>query len=136
ITSETVSNFVGGMNIYLEDIKTGGFKQLYKGTQHSFSYDPLDEEHRFNLHFTTEHLGTGETAISGLDIYSFGQIVYVKNPELIQGDIAIYDVIGQIITTTKTGSTLTEIPITKGSGYYFVKVQTDTAIITEKVFIR
>ena len=73
IASETVANFDGNVNVYLEDLKTGGFKKLYEGTEHSFSYDPLDEEHRFNLHFTNEQLGTGETSLSGMDIYSFGQ---------------------------------------------------------------
>ena len=71
-----------------------------------------------------------------MKIYSFGQTVYVKNPDQLPGTITIYDVMGQVITTGKTVSTLTEIPITKGLGYYFVKVQTGTGLKIEKVFIK
>jgi outer membrane lipoprotein-sorting protein len=136
INASAISNFNGDIGIYLEDLKTSTITKLSDNPQYEFIYDPMDEEHRFNLHFTTEHLGIEEITLSGLKIYSFGQTVYVKNPDQLPGAITIYDVMGQVITTRKTVSNLTEIPITQSSGYYFVKVQTGTALKIEKVFIK
>ena len=136
INASTISNFNGDIGIYLEDLKTGTITKLSDSPQYEFTYIPMDEEHRFNLHFTTDNLGIEEISLSGLKIYSFGQTVYVKNPDQLPGTIVIYDVMGQVITTGKTVSTLTEIPITQGLGYYFVKVQTGTGLKIEKVFIK
>jgi hypothetical protein len=45
--------------------------------------------------------------------------------------------LGQEIITQKANSEgLMSIPVTNGTGYYVVKVQSDNSLVTRKVFIK
>ncbi len=62
ITPAEFSNFKNGMTVILEDIQTNTFTELTLNSTYSFSASPLDENHRFNLHFKTSAFGTDENS--------------------------------------------------------------------------
>jgi hypothetical protein len=95
----------------------------------------LNDYNRFLLHFSNS-LGVTDNVSTLVSIHSFGNIVYVNRPANFTGNISIYDMLGQeIITQKATGEGLMSIPVTNGTGYYVVKVQSDNNLITQKVFI-
>ncbi|MEZ5195904.1 MAG: T9SS type A sorting domain-containing protein [Bacteroidales bacterium] len=136
LEASTISNFDSETGIYLEDLKTGTLTKLTDNPQYSFSYESGDDEHRFNLHFTKSSLSISSTQLYGMDIYAYQNTVYVKNPNLLDGYVVIYDVMGQAITKTQMNKEeLIEIPVDR-LGYYFVKVNSGERTLTEKVFLK
>jgi len=82
--------------------------------------------------------GLGETnKYEGINIWSYTDIVYIQTPHNINGDIVIYDMVGQEVIQEQTNPDgLNQIRITKGTGYYFVKVISEQMLYTEKVLIQ
>ena len=135
ITADDMESFVDYTPVYLEDTKEGNIQKLNDNPVYEFNHNPLDDNTRFVLHFG-EVNGTGDMVTDGINIYSNKNIVFVRMPVDFDGQIYIYDMLGQQITGKKTnGESLTTIPVTNGTGYYVVKVQSDDKLVTRKVFI-
>jgi len=131
-----VSNFDIATSVYLEDIKTGSVTELQVNPTYSFEYETEDDEHRFNLYFTGT-TGLDELRDNSIQISSFQNKVFIKNPALLEGNIVIYNMLGQKIVSTNTNrQEFIEIPVSQGLGYYFVNVISDSFIKSEKVLIK
>ncbi|MCD4791454.1 MAG: PKD domain-containing protein, partial [Bacteroidales bacterium] len=136
ITLTEVVQFENFDFIILEDLETGTFINLLEDPAYSFTAIPGNEPNRFLLHFG-EPSSIDENNQFSVRIYSNENIVYIQNPENIDGDIIIYDMLGQEIIREKIeNEELIRIKLTQGTGYYLVKVQSDKQLVTEKVFIR
>ncbi|MBL7104405.1 MAG: T9SS type A sorting domain-containing protein [Bacteroidales bacterium] len=135
ITATSIANFSEDINIYLEDKKNGDFVKLYKNTQYEFGYNPEENDHRFNLHFTEINYGIEDNIQSVFNIYSYNDVVYIQNPENIRGDIFIYNLMGQEVANAPINSALNKITLNK-SGNYVVKVLSEKSVVTRKVFIK
>ncbi|MBE9492102.1 MAG: T9SS type A sorting domain-containing protein, partial [Bacteroidetes bacterium] len=137
VVATEINNIAEDINVYLEDLKEGTVTELKSNPEYEFSYDPLDDEHRFNLHFTSENLGIQESEMAIMDIFAFSNTVYIKNPALLDAEIVIYNMIGQEIISEETeGRNKIEIPVNDGTGFYLVKVQSGATVIIEKVLIK
>ncbi len=123
-------------DLFIEDLLTGDIQEVDENTVYTFEHSPLNDDNRFLLHFSNS-LGVDDNASTLVSIHSYGNIVYVNRPANFIGDISIYDMLGQeIITQKASGEGLMSIPVTNGTGYYVVKVQSDNNLITRKVFIK
>ncbi|MCD4695860.1 MAG: T9SS type A sorting domain-containing protein, partial [Bacteroidales bacterium] len=92
-------------------------------------------ETRFRLHFSK--LDPEFINQNNVSIYANGDIIYIYTPEILNGDIVIYDILGQQIAFLNTlNEGLNTIKVSNGTGYYLVKVQANGEFISEKVFIR
>ncbi len=137
ITAVELENFTNGMTVVLEDIKTNTFTELSLNADYRFDASPIDEQHRFNLHFKSSAFDANQSDGDLIKIYSSENIVYIQTPELSAADIVIYDITGREITRVKTnGDTITRITLNSGTGYYLVRVQTNDQFSTRKVFIK
>jgi len=139
VTASNISNFNEETSVYLEDIKTGTVTNLTETPKYEFTYDPLDDEYRFNLHFKESWYGIEDQDqyAGNINIYSAKDFVYIVTPEMESGDVYIFDVLGQEIESKRISeSNLTKIRITSGIAYYLVKFQSDKFLVTKKVFIR
>jgi len=137
VEATEINNISDEINVYLEDLKEETVTELKANPIYEFSYDPLDNPHRFNLHFTEGSLDVNDYPISSVNVYSFEDVVYIQTGEIYEGTISIYDMLGQEIIFKKINNKeLISIPVTKGTGYYLVKVQSDKGLVTKKVFIR
>ena len=116
----------------IEDTKTGIFTDLISGS-YTFTLEPGDNELRFMLHFGTTSVPENEKSIS--NIYSYQQTVYVNLTDNTQGDIYIYNLAGQLVTTKESASGNVRIGLTS-TGVYMVKVITEKETLTQKVVIR
>ena len=115
----------------LEDTRTNTFTDLLKGS-YSFSYEIGENDQRFKLHLGT--VGVEETPATEIAIYSYRKTAYINLPENTNGDIYIYTIAGQMITSLESVSGLVPVILT-APGVYIVKVVGETKISTAKVLI-
>jgi hypothetical protein len=116
----------------LEDTKTGIFTDITQ-KPYSFTYTSGETANRFKLHFSA--LSVEDDEQSSLSIYSYQKTVYVNFNNQHTGDIYIYNMAGQLITSRETASGLVNIGI-NAPGVYIVKVVSEKEITTTKVYIQ
>jgi hypothetical protein len=117
--------------VYLEDLKTGKMHDL--STAYEFSYNAGDDANRFVIHFGQISL---DNAQNGIVVYSYNNHVYVYNANNLQGEIAIFGMMGQQVTTAKLEGGLNMIALNDVNNYYVVKVLTESTVVSEKVYIK
>ncbi len=136
LQASEIKNFDPDINVYLEDLLTGQVTELKEGQQITFTSSPLDDPHRFNLHFMKSYYGVNEESLSSTSIYSINDIVYIQMPFAASGEVVIYDLTGhEMIRQAMRGTALVKIKVDFKTGYYLVKVQTGDQFITGKVFL-
>lgn len=128
ITATETSEF-GDVN--LEDLLTGSITDL-KNNSYTFNYD-MSLDNRFIVHFTP--LAVGENPADLINIYSSQKDVYVSVPANTKGDIVVYNLMGQEVVRTMINGVSNKISLNK-SAYYVVKVVSNEAVVTKKVFVR
>jgi len=116
----------------LEDTKTGIFTDITQKA-YTFSYAGGEAANRFKLHFSA--LSVDDDEQSSLSIYSYQKTVYVNFNKQLTGDIYIYNMAGQLITSRETASGLAHIGL-NAPGVYIVKVVSEKEISTTKVYIQ
>ena len=116
----------------LEDTQTGIFTDITQ-YPYSFNYTSGEAGNRFKLHFSA--LSVDDDEQSSLSIYSYQKTVYVNFNKQLTGDIYIYNMAGQLITSRETASGLAHIGL-NAPGVYIVKVVSDKEITTTKVYIQ
>lgn len=119
-------------NVVLEDLATGTFTNLLEST-YSFSYNPGENEGRFIVHFTP--LAVSDKPAENLHIYSYGGVAYINVPENLKGDITVYNVMGQLVTSVPVNNVLNHVAL-PAAGTYIVKVTTNEKVFTQKVNIQ
>ena len=123
-------------SLFIEDLLNYEIQEVGVSMIYSFNHSPLNDDNRFLLHFG-DPLSIDESDQQDVRIYSNEDVIYVQQSVGMQGDIIIYDLLGQKILNQKNSNeTMSKIKITNGTGYYLVQVQTIDRIISKKVFIR
>jgi hypothetical protein len=130
-----IESFDLSIPIYLEDLKDDILTDLRIHENYIFSASPLDNPNRFLLHFG-EPLEIEELSnSSAIHIYSHKESVYIKLAENQKGEAAIFDLLGREICSLKLTDELTKKSLSQ-TGYFIVKVITDSGVSTQKVFIK
>jgi hypothetical protein len=135
--SFTITEIIGiDGELYIEDLLNEEIEQVFENSVFAFDHSPINENVRFLLHFGNP-IGMEENYFESVSIYSEGNTVYVNNPSGIAGEIMIYDIMGQeIYKDENTLPGLSSIKLSNGTGYYLVKIQSGTHLISEKIFIK
>ena len=94
----------------------------------------IEEVHPFEVHFTA--LGIGELGANSIDIWSNDHKIFVNVPNTINGDIVVYNMMGQEVVRTDIEPGLNTLPMDDVNTYYVVKVLTSNNAVTGKVFIK
>jgi hypothetical protein len=118
-------------NVVLEDMENGVQTDLLTS---SYSFDYTTGVHNFRIHFTP--LGTIDNAAGNITISAENHNIYVNVPGSVRGDIAVYNMMGQEVVRVDMNPGLNTIPMHDVNTYYIVKVISDAAAKTGKVFIR
>lgn len=120
-------------NVVLEDLVTLTQTDLLS-SGYNFDYNVGDNAGRFILHFTP--LGTIDNVAGNITISAENHNILVNVPGSINGDIAVYNMMGQEVIRVDMNPGLNTIPMQDVNTYYIVKVISDAAAKTGKVFIR
>ena len=111
---------------------TGNFSDLLAGS-YSFIYTSGDDPNRFVLHFTP--MSVEDILANGADIRSYDKDVYVTVSEFTNGHISIFNTLGQEVANAQINNTVNKISLNK-TGYYIVKVMSESNVVAKKVFIK
>ena len=129
------------VDIWLEDLYAKG--ELIKITPDNNTYTLVGAPHlmsdRFIIHFNASFLPNfiGENETKLINIYAANNNVHIINDsnEDIQ-EIAVYNIMGQEVTRTRLPAQQNyKLGLSVPTGYYIVRVRTDTKMYSEKVFI-
>jgi len=117
--------------VYLEDLETGIITDLKKD-DYSFIYDE-SVTGRFVIHLTP--LSVFETSVSSINVIAVDNTVHVLVPEGTLGDILIFNVMGQQISSAKITHNKNVITLGK-KAIYLVKVVSTEGIVAKKVYVK
>ncbi len=122
-------------DVFLEDRVTGSMVKLNDSPSYSFTASAGESTDRFKLHFGP--VGISDKVSDNLKIYSVNKDIFVNIESNIQGDIIVYNLLGnEIASKTIVGNSLNKISLSVPTGYYLVKVISSQITTTSKVFIR
>ncbi|NQT76481.1 MAG: T9SS type A sorting domain-containing protein [Bacteroidetes bacterium] len=137
---ESLSSFALGIEILLEDTFHPELDlfDMRSGSGYEFSATLEDDYDRFILHFYDEAFGIADgRTYKPIKIYSNRTDAFIMNDsEQLIKEILVYDIMGNLLLD-KVGvyNDVTQLYVSDKTGYYVVKVITDKAVYTEKVFI-
>ncbi|MCX6305086.1 MAG: YDG domain-containing protein [Bacteroidetes bacterium] len=134
IEAKAISNINGP--VILNDLITNYTQDLSVNPVYSFTSVSGDTPHRFMVTFS--HVGIGEIRKNNVfNVYSSGNSLYViNNTGNNQGNIYVYNMMGQIIATSAlNGSSNCTLNLNLPTGYYLVKVVTSDQAYSSKVFM-
>jgi len=136
MTASEFDNFDSNVSIKLEDISTGNIQDLRQNPVYSFAASANENANRFVLHFGMSPNSINEASNNNTNIYAYGKTIYVNTTESVK-EISVYDMLGkQIISKVGNNKEIHSIAIDKASAFYMVRVITDKANYSEKVFIK
>ena len=118
-------------DVLLIDNKTGAVHEL--STSYKFYYEAGEDENRFNIHFG--NIST-EAKDNSFVIYSNQNNIIVYNIKDQQGDVYIYNLVGQLLQSTSLQDGINNITLNKANGYYIVNVRTSESTVNKKVYIK
>lgn len=134
ITASNLESFDAGTPVLLEDILTGQKIDLREMNTYSF-YANEGSFERFVIHFAL-YQGLGDNDNSEVNgIYAVNRNVYVDFKG-VNGEIAIYNILGEEISRTTANSGMNMIPVSQGNAVYIVKVISNNTTVTKKVFVK
>jgi len=132
VYSINIKEVTGMANVVLEDLVLETQTDLMDN-EYTFNYNLDDPEGRFIIHFTP--LAVSENLAELVDIFSYNKDVYVTVPENTEGNIVVFNMMGQEVASTTITDVLNIIPLEKGA-YYVVKVLSSESVVTKKVFVK
>ncbi len=131
---ESFSNLPG---IVLEDLKTNTTRNLAQTPSYTFGALKTDDPARFLLHFAAAIGINEQPENNAFRFYTSENSLFVagktgKN----QGNVYVYNMMGQLMQQQKlSGETLSVLRLNVPTGYYLVKVITDSQVSSGKVFV-
>jgi hypothetical protein len=117
--------------VALEDAKTGVFTELSL-SPYTFEYLPGEDEPRFKLHFSA--LTVQDPEDSDVIIYSSHHYAIINLSNAKKGNIFIYNLAGQLVTTIPSASGMNKVQL-PNPGYYLVKVVEGKTTVVKKILI-
>lgn len=130
--SISINQINGISKATLEDTKTNTFTNLLKGS-YAFSWAAGEDNKRFKLHMGT--VGVDESQDSDISIYSYQKTAYINLKNQLKGDVYIFNMAGQLITSVEKASGLVSAGINT-PGIYLVKVVSNNKTSVAKILIR
>lgn len=136
LEASEMEGFDSNVEIYLDDLLKGITSNLRDDPVYTFNHDLNADPNRFVIHFANIN-AISENNLDNFKIYSYNDIVYVQNPLQKNGLLKIYDMMGkEIMQQDFHGESELQLQIETQAGFYLVRVQTSSQLITQKVFLK
>jgi hypothetical protein len=143
ITATNLDDFDADYSVYLYDLDEDVVINLREESSYTFTPSETQDDDRFEIRFESEAVTTAiddeEIAVSSANvlIYSVKQTatVQVSDDVLMGSDrlIELYNLAGQLISTSELNTTTTELDLPQSNTVYIIKVSVDNASYQEKV---
>jgi hypothetical protein len=137
LTAGNLESFAGDGTIFLEDLLDHTWVDLKASPVYLFNHDLNNDPHRFILHFMNQFVNVGDKTSAPLQVYSFGEYVYVRNSgDFLPGEVRVIDMLGRsVYRTTLENSIVSKYNPGVNSGYYVVRVISGGNVINQKVYL-
>ncbi|MDP2722627.1 MAG: T9SS type A sorting domain-containing protein [Bacteroidales bacterium] len=133
---ESFTKEIGINKITLEDKVANKLTDLSAGDVYLYTANPNDETDRFVLHVETVTSIDETTHPESVQIYSYGNRVYLRSELNAYGDVTIYNLLGQNVYNTPVEfNGLQSLNLNLNKGWYVVQVVTKQGVKSKKVFI-
>jgi hypothetical protein len=131
-----MDGFEPNTEFYLEDMKEGIIQNMEDNPVYIFTNESGDEGERFRLHFGMPNSIT-ESSLDKVQIYSFDNLIHIRNPNMEKIQVYVYDIVGRLILSDDyNGVSLIKINTHVETGYYVVKVLSGGEVTQKKVFLK
>jgi hypothetical protein len=131
-----MDGFEPNTEFYLEDMKEGIIQNMEDNPVYIFTNESGDEAERFRLHFGMPNSIT-ESSLDKVQIYSFDNLIHIRNPNMEKIQVYVYDIVGRLILSDDyNGVSLIKINTHVETGYYVVKVLSGGEVTQKKVFLK
>jgi hypothetical protein len=124
------------VNVYLKDNLLNTLTNLTEG-EYTFTSNESNQKDRFVIIFSEEQLGINDANLESISLYPnpTNNILNIVSPLSTITNVAIYDLRGRMISTVKVAnqSSYQLDMYDLETAMYFVKVTTDSGILTERV---
>ena len=136
IEASELESFEENLTIYLEDTKEAILHNLSETNTYYFDHQAGDDPQRFILHFGAPN-NIPELTGNHVYIYSFEDVIFIKNPNRVNGKVRVYDLIGQEIHSESTlANEIIEVGLNVKTGYYMVTFESESFNVSQKVLIK
>ena len=133
---ESFTKEIGIKKITLEDKVANKLTDLSDGNVYLYTANPNDQTDRFVLHVETVTSIDETTHLESVQIYSYGNRIYLHSELNAFGDVTIYNLLGQNVYHTPVDlSGLQSFNLNLNTGWYVVQVVTKQGVKSKKVFI-
>jgi len=131
-----MDGFEPNTEFYLEDMKEGIIQNMEDNPVYIFTNESGDEAERFRLHFGMPNSIT-ESSLDKVQIYSFDNLIHIRNPNMEKIQVYVYDIVGRLILSDDyNGVSLIKINTHVETGYYVVKVLSGGEVTQKKIFLK
>ena len=135
--AEMVSSFTdNGNTVYLEDLQTGIYQNLSLINTYQFNSGVTTGLNRFIVHFNPNITNINESSENNIQIFANKNDIHIDALNLLNGDLSVYDLLGQLVFTKYlSGVKSTIVNLKDQSDVYIVKYTTSDETITKRIFI-
>ena len=115
---------------------TGTFQNLSLNNTYQFYSDATSGLNRFTIHFNPSITNIKQDVKNQIQIYASSNEIHIDALDMLDGDVSVYDILGQVIATKHlSGSTSGIIALEDNDAIYVVKYTTGSQTIIKKIFI-
>ncbi|MFZ4399881.1 MAG: T9SS type A sorting domain-containing protein [Bacteroidales bacterium] len=133
ITAGEIQSFNAASTIILQDLKTGTTQNLRTNPTYNFAATTTDLVNRFNVLFDLSPNGINKVNATNNSIFSFENSIYFTSKDV--KSVSVYNMLGQeVLNIQQPTSNL--VTINQASGYYTVRVITNSNVYSQKVYIK
>ena len=132
--------FDHNMKFTLEDTQTGTMIDLSQQTVYDFTATKGDDPNRFVLHINGVTTVPSLHQANDMQIFSSGNTVYLHatGQKTLQGKVSVLNMLGQkVYEGMLNGGSRQQIRLSgRQPGIYFVRVEEEGSVVTQKVFLK
>jgi len=134
ITAGEIQSFSSASTIILQDLKTNTTQNLRVNPTYTFTAATTDAVNRFKLLFDLAPTGINKVNENTTHVYSFENSIYIQSNEKVKS-VSVYNMLGQEVENIQQNVS-NVYTLHQPSGYYTVRVITDSNVSSQKVYIK
>ena len=124
------------MDVWLLDHKNGNRQNLSENSTYLFTAFEADKAERFEIQFSAVGIDEENNLEPDLQIWASAKTIHILNPDLLEGTIKVFNMLGQNLNQYKlSGGGKEQFTCNLPVGNYIVQIVCPTQIVSKKVFI-
>ena len=132
LNATNLADFNPSVSVYLEDLQQSVLQDLRQNNLYNFTSGVVNSTSRFKLHFAYMLTSLSTELAPAALVYADDNEIYVNSPSA--STVEVFNALGKKVSDGKAEKGLNKFPLNTAKGFYIVKVQTGSAIVTKKVF--